>query len=266
MNQTKIKTLVTAFIMSVAMTATAQTAGLSQTDSKTETANPKQKKAFTMSRLYMGWTVGEWTGKDFKDGKFSSDGMEGYAKNKPLYSFHIEGVTDFYFSKNLYAGYGLGYSRTGFKREETFGSGQSWNDEGANYDGKTSTTVTLHKIVLPFHFGGYYKFNPKLKIYAEAGPYLSYTIKGKAKENGYLTTHEDIHSGEKEYINEKDHLGEGKLAGYRRFTFGLSAAAGVSFHGFLFQFTYQRGLSKAIKGTKQYEQNLMFSLGFETKI
>lgn len=266
MNQTKIKTLVTAFIMSVAMTATAQTAGLSQTDSKTETANPKQKKAFTMSKWYMGWTVGEWTGKDFKDGKFSTDGMEGYAKNKPLYSFHIDWITDYYFSKNLYAGYGLGYKRTGFKREETISSGQSWNDEGANYEGKTSTKVTLHKIELPIHFGGYYNLSPKLKIYAEAGPYLSYTIKGKAKENGYLTTHEDIHSGEKEYINEKDHLGEGKLAGYRRFTFGLSAAAGVSFYGLLFQFTYQRGLSKTIKYTKQYEQNLMFSLGLERKI
>ena len=54
MNQTKIKTLATAFIMSVAMTATAQTAGLSQTDNKAETANPKQNKTFKMSKLYMG--------------------------------------------------------------------------------------------------------------------------------------------------------------------------------------------------------------------
>lgn len=265
MNQTKIKTLATAVIMSVAMTATAQTGEAVQTDNFTEKSNSKSFKSYMMNKLYAGWTVGGWTGKDFKDGSFSSDGAEGNVKNKNLSSFHITGVTDFYFNKFLYYGVGLGYNRTGYKQEQRISSGRYWNDDGANYEGETNTTVTLHKIELPTHIGGYYYITPKIKIFAEAGPYISYTISGKAKRSGYLTTHEDIHSGEKEYINEKDHLGEGCLNGYRRFGYGLSAAAGVSCYGLMFQFTYQRGLSKTIKDSKQYEQNLMFSIGFDIK-
>lgn len=264
MKNIKNRILAAAFIMLASVTAVAHETELQKEEKQPETVKPK--KSFQKHKVYAGWTVGGWTGADFKDGVISSENMEGVINNKTISSFHIGEVNDFYFSKNLYAGCAFEYNRTGYKQKMNITSGKYWNDEAANYEGNTTTTVTLNKLSIPVHFGAYYNITPKLKLFAEAGPYVSYTIAGRSKTEGYLITHEDIHSGEKQEISEKDHVGKGYLDTYRRFGFGASAAAGISFHGFLFQFTYQRGLSKTMRDSKQYEQNFMFSLGYEINV
>ena len=66
-----------------------------------------------------------------------------------------------------------------------------------------------------------------------------------------------------EHINEKEKIGKGSLKNFQKFGYGLSATVGTSFNNIILQFTYQRGLNKTIKKKKQYEQNMLLSLGYE---
>lgn len=214
-------------------------------------------------KIIAGLTLAQWTGKDFKDGNFSDDNGERKINNKPLYSFHIGAVADYNFTESLYAGMGLIFNRTGYKQDGANNSGKYWNDEGANYEGENKAEMTTNRIEIPLHIGGMYNISDGTCIFLEAGPYLSYAISGESKNKGYFTTHEDIHSGETEYFNKKEKIGKGSLKDYQKFEYGLSATAGLSYNHFLFQFTFQRGLSKLMKKKKMYEQNLMFSIGYK---
>lgn len=62
---------------------------------------------------------------------------------------------------------------------------------------------------------------------------------------------------------EKEKLDEGSLKDYNKFGYGLSVTAGISFKHFILQCTYQRELNKTIKKKKEYEQNILLSLGYE---
>lgn len=206
-----------------------------------------------------GVTVGTWTGKDFKDGNTE----QGSLKNKALYQFHFGVVADYALLKNLYLGTGLFFNQNGYKQELLMTSGQYWDDEGANYDGRQTIKMTTNEIEVPIHIGGAYDASSDVRLFAEVGPYLSYAISGSKKTTGFFTDYDDIHSSETDYINEKEKIGKGSLKDYQKFGYGLSATAGISVNKIVFQFTFQRELSKAIKKTKKYEQNMLLSVGYE---
>lgn len=210
-----------------------------------------------------GVTIGTWTGKDFKEGNTDSDYGQTSSKNKALYQFHLGVVADYALSKNLYAGAGVIFNQNGYKQELLMTSGQYWDDEGANYDGKQTVKMTTNNIEVPIHVGGMYNVSSNVGIFVEAGPYLSYAISGSKKRTGSFTEYDDIHSSATEHIDEKDNIGKGSLKNYQKFGYGLSATAGICVNKIIFQFTFQRELSKAIKKTKQYEQNMLLSVGYE---
>lgn len=213
-------------------------------------------------KVFAGITVGQWTGKDFKDGNIDKQGELFETKCKSSYGFHLGANIDYLLTKRIYAGIGLMFNQTGYKKDIEASSGEYWNDEGANYESKKTKHMTTNKFDIPIHIGGTFDITPSTKIYLEAGPLISYAISGQNKTTGYMTIHEDIHSGETEHYNEKVKLGKGELKQYQKVGYGLSATAGVSIDNIFLQFTYQRSLSKTIKKTKQYEQNLLLSIGY----
>ena len=214
-------------------------------------------------RVIAGLTSGSWTGKDFKDGEIDTDYGRASAKNKAIYQFHAGLIADYVFSKNVYGGLGIVFNQSGYKQDCLMTSGQYWDDEGGNYDGEQTVKMTTNKFDIPIHIGGMYNLSSDTKMFLEAGPYLSYTISGNKKRTGTFTEYDDIHSSETEPINEKDKIGKGSLKDFQKFGYGLSATIGASFNRIILQFTYQRGLNKTIKKKKQYEQNMLLSLGYE---
>ena len=210
-----------------------------------------------------GVTVGTWTGNDFKDGSTESDYGQASTENKAMYQIHLGVVFDYLLSENLYAGTGVFFNQNGYKQESLMTSGQYWDDEGANYDGKQTVKMTTNNIEVPIHIGGMYNMSSNLGLFVEVGPYFSYAVSGSKKRTGSFTEYDDIHSSATDHINEKEDIGKGSLKDFQRFGYGLSATAGISVNKFIFQFTYQRELSKAIKKTKQYEQNILLSIGYD---
>lgn len=210
-----------------------------------------------------GLTSGSWTGKNFKDGDADTEYGQATVKNKATYQFHVGLIADYVFSKNVYAGLGIVFNQSGYKQDCIMTSGQYWDDEGANYDMEQNVKMTTNKFDIPIHIGGFYNLSSETRLFLEAGPYMSYVISGNKKLTGSFTEYEDIHSSATEHVNEKEKIGEGSLKDFQRFGYGLSATAGISFNKIILQFTYQRGLNKMIKKTKQYEQNMLLSLGYE---
>ena len=255
--------------------ATAQQEGQKNTTSLTSLNKPqsenKHQTTHTMSygknlwklRVIAGLTSGSWTGKDFKDGDIDTDYGRASAKNKATYQFHAGLIADYVFSKNVYAGLGIVFNQSGYKQDCLMTSGQYWDEDGANYDGEQIVKMTTNKFDIPIHIGGIYNLSSDTRLFLEVGPYFSYTISGNKKRTGYSTEYKDIHSSETEPINEKEKIGKGSLKDFQKIGYGLSATAGISFNNIILQFTYQRGLNKMIKKTKQYEQNMLLSLGYD---
>ena len=213
-------------------------------------------------KVFAGDTAGQWTGKDFNGDGVDEGNENGNVKNKAAFGFHIGANADYMFDKNFYAGAGLMFNRTGYKKDVSISSGKYWDDEGANYEGEETITMSTNKLELPIHVGGTFYIGSNSNLFIEAGPVLSYALSGSRKTKGYTTIHEDIHSGETERIDEKVSIGDGALKDYQKFGYGIAATAGFSNNGISLQLTYQRGLSKTIKYTKQYEQNFLLSIGY----
>ena len=80
------------------------------------------------------------------------------------------------------------------------------------------------------------------------------------KVTGTLEDWEDIHSSTVEHLDEKVKIDD--IDGYRKLGYGVQIGVGYRKGNLLYGFTYQRGLSKLVDGKKIYEQNLLFSLGY----
>ncbi len=236
----------------------------SQSENNQQTAHTtSSSKDLWKLRVIAGLTSSSWTGKDFKDGEIDTDNRRAYAKNKAIYQFHAGLIADYVFSKNVYAGLGIVFNQSGYKQDYLITSGQYWDDEGGNYDGEQAVKMTTNKFDIPIHIGGMYNLSSDTRLFLEVGPYFSYAISGNKKRTGSFTEYDDIHSSETEHINEKEKIGKGSLKDFQKFGYGLSATAGISFNKIILQFTYQRGLNKMIKKEKQYEKNMLLSLGYE---
>lgn len=213
-------------------------------------------------KVFAGVTCGQWIGKDYNEEQINEDDECYAVKCKSLFSFHVGVNLDYFFTKNFYAGLGFMFNQTGYKKEQNMNSGKYWNDDGGNYERQETTKMTVNKFTLPIHIGGVLKVAHGIELFLEAGPQFSYVLSGNKKTTGYLTTHEDIHSSEIYPINEKVNIGDSELKDYTKFGYGISATSGVLLNDVCLQFSFERGLSKTIKKTKQYEQNLLLSVGY----
>ena len=229
------------------------------------TKTSRREKSNLNIKAIAGVTFGTWVGKDFKDGKVTdyNEYSSTETKNKANYQFHIGAITDYYFTKNLYTGLGIVFNKTGYKQSAFATSGQYWVDEGGNYDMSENVTMSVSKLDIPIHIGGTYNISQDSRLFIEVGPYLSFALNGSKKRKGERIYYEDIHSSSTEHISEKEKLDEGSLKDYNKFGYGLSVTAGISFKNFILQCTYQRELNKTIKKKKEYEQNILLSLGYE---
>ena len=70
----------------------------------------------------------------------------------------------------------------------------------------------------------------------------------------------DIHYRETEYIDESTNIGD--IDGYKPFGIGIGIGIGVEYQSLSFTGTYQRGLTKLLKGSNIYEQNILVTLGY----
>lgn len=99
-------------------------------------------------------------------------------------------------------------------------------------------------------------FNIKLKV----GPYLTYALSGKLKEEGYWTEYEDIHSSATEHINKETKISD--MNGFKNFGYGVHAGISTNYKQFILSASYQRAFSKVFDDAKSYEQNILVSIGY----
>lgn len=129
-----------------------------------------------------------------------------------------------------------------------------WQDNGLNYEKDQSTKMRTYNLELPIFIGaqmGEYFF--------KVGPYFSYALSGERKITGEYTFHEDTHSSATDFLDDKTKISD--MDNFNRFGIGLGASIGCRVEHFTMGFTYQRGLSKIFDNRKEYEQNILFSLG-----
>lgn len=197
--------------------------------------------------LYIGVSMNNFEGDDVKN----SDMKIGFNA----------GITARYYLVNkLFLEGSLGLCTKGYKSVNESSSGSYWDDEGPNYDGSISQKYTSYNLELPILIG--YKlavdddFNIKLRV----GPYLTYALFGKLKEEGYFTEYEDIHSSATENINKETKISD--MDGFNNFGYGIHAGISTDYKQFILSASYQRAFSKVFNKDKAYEQNILISLGY----
>lgn len=197
--------------------------------------------------LYVGVSMNNFTGDDIKN----SDMKVGFNA----------GVTARYYVVNdLFLEGSLGISTKGYKSDSESSSGSYWDDEGPNYDGSISTKYTSYNLDLPILVGYKLAVNDDFNIKLKVGPYLTYALFGKLKEEGYWTGYEDIHSSSTEYINKETKIGD--MDGFKNFGYGIHAGISADYKQFIFSASYQRAFSKVFDDAKAYEQNILISFGY----
>lgn len=198
--------------------------------------------------VFAGVSMNNFTGDDIK----GSDMKTG---------FNVGFTARYYFVKNLFLEGSLGVASKGYKSHSEVSSGQYWDDYGPNYDGELSTNYTSYNLDLPvllgYRISASESFNIKLKV----GPYFTYALSGKKKDEGYMITYPDIHSSEKEYINKETKIGD--MKNFKSFGCGIHAGVSVNIKKVVLTASYQRGLSKVFDKDKSYEQNVLISLGYK---
>lgn len=174
--------------------------------------------------------------------------------------FHAGFTARYFFVKDFFLEGALGIATKGYKSSKVMSSGQYWDDEGANYDGSISVKYTSYNVDLPILVGYKFSLNDDLNFKIKVGPYLTYAISGKETEEGYMITYPDIHSSEKEYINEETKIGD--MDGFNNFGYGIHAGISADYKQFILSASYQRAFSKVFDDAKAYEQNILISLGY----
>lgn len=197
--------------------------------------------------LYIGVSMNKFTGDDIKN----SDMKVGFNA----------GVTARYYVVNdLFLEGSLGISTKGYKSDNKSSSGLYWDDEGPNYDGSISAKYTSYNLDLPILVGYKLTVNEDFNVKLKVGPYLTYALSGKLKEEGYWTEYEDIHSSATEHINKETKISE--MNDFKNFGYGIHAGISADYKQFILSASYQRAFSKVFDDAKAYEQNILISLGY----
>lgn len=201
--------------------------------------NPKFEK-----EVFVGLSMNNFTG-DIENTKIKM-------------GFHAGFTARYYFIENIFLESSLGVATKGYKSDITNSSGKYWDDEGENYDIEGSAKYTSYNIDLPILVGYKFNLNDELNIKFKAGPYLTYALSGKLKEEGSITIYPDIHSSETEHYS--DELKIGDIDGFKNFGYGLHAGISADYKQFILSASYQHAFSEIVDGAK--EQNILVSLGY----
>lgn len=197
--------------------------------------------------LYVGISMNNFTGDDIEN----SDMKVGFNA----------GVTArYYVVNNLFLEGSLGISTKGYKSDSESSSGSYWDDEGPNYDGFISTKYTSYNLDLPILVGCRLAVSNDFNIKLKVGPYLTYALSGKLKEEGYWTEYEDIHSSATEHIHKETKIRD--MDGFKNFGYGIHVGVSTDYKHFVLSASYQRAFSKTFDDAKSYEQNILISIGY----
>ena len=189
--------------------------------------------------------------------KYINSDEEGCSNNT---GFHLSVIRHNYISEKIFYEIGLGLFTKGYKEDVSESSGSAWDDYGPNYDYNLHNEMRTYNIELPFYVGYDWVLSSDGALYLKGGGYLTYALFGEKKVTGTLEDWEDIHSSTVEHLDEKIKIDD--IDGYRKLGYGVQIGVGYRKGNLLYGFTYQRGLSKLVDGKKIYEQNLLFSLGY----
>lgn len=197
---------------------------------------------------YFGVSMNNFTGNDNKDYKINV-------------GFNAGITVRYYLAYDLFIEGSFGISTKGYKVGTKNSSGTNWDDEGPNYDSSISTKYTSYNLDLPILVGYKLIVSDKVNIKLKVGPYLTYALSGKLKENGYMTIYPDIHSSEREHINKETKIGD--MDSFKNFGYGIHAGISVNYKKLFLSSSYQRAFSKVFDDKKSYEQNILISFGFK---
>lgn len=192
--------------------------------------------------IMAGYSMNNYTGKDAKDYDINS-------------GFHVGVFSGCNISSYFFLEAGLVLATKGYKNEITESSGEYWQDDDANYDANLTVKMKTYNLEMPIYCG--LKFN---EFFIKAGPYINYAISGKKTTKGTNTFYEDIHSSETESVNLSQKIKD--MKNYNYFNYGVVASIGYMSNNIIVSGSFQRGFGKIFKKSKQYEQNIMFSIGY----
>lgn len=217
------------------------------TNSSNNTGFSKDDHTKFEKELYIGVSMNNFIGDDIKDSDMKVGFNAGFAAR-------------YYVINDLFLEGSLGISTKGYKSENKSSSGYYWDDEGLNYDGFISKKYTSYNLDLPIMVGYKLTVNDDFNIKLKVGPYLTYALSGKLKEEGYWTEYEDIHSSATEHINKETTISD--MKGFKNFGYGIHAGISADYKQFILSASYQRAFSKVFDDAKAYEQNILISLGY----
>ena len=144
---------------------------------------------------------------------------------------------------------GLFYTMRGAKYKE------SENEEGYKY--KYTEKIASHYFQIPVYWSYKYDFG-SVAVSAFTGPYIAVGLGGKVKEK-----YEEEYNGEKEKGSEKyDLFGKDKddSRNFKRFDFGWSLGAGVTFDRIYVGLQYDFGFINMVREGDAHPKNRNFSL------
>lgn len=199
------------------------------------------------SGIYAGATLNTYTGDDMSDVDMKV-------------GFNVGITGRYFFYKNLFGELSLGVATKGYKQTSNTSSGQYWDDEGANYDSETKTDMTTYNLDIPLYVGYRFNIGNNSGLSIKVGPYITYTLAGQRKTSGYVITYPDIHSSEKEYINQEKKIGD--IDDFKKFGVGIGCGLSYNYKNYGITATYQRGLTKIYKDRDVFEQNISLSISY----
>ena len=216
--------------------------------SETVSLEDESRKGTLERELYAGLSLNSWSGNDAKNSKNNV-------------GFHVGLLQRYFLLEEIFLEAGISFATKGYKTDENLSSGQYWDDEGANYDIDYHYKMQTYNLEIPINVGYSSVWSSALSVHIKGGAYVTYALSGKQKVTGTETFYDDIHSSETGKINKETKIAD--IDGYKKFGYGVQAGVGFKYDNYSFNFVYQRGLSKLVKDQKAYEQNLLFSIGYE---
>lgn len=199
------------------------------------------------TEISAGLSLNNFVGKDADDYKYKLGFNAGFTAR-------------YYFSGDYFLEGALNVATKGYKLNEYESSGPYWDDEGYNYEQEITTKYNSYNLDLPILIGYRIKLDDDLNFKVKVGPYLTYVLSGKKNIKGYHSHSPDIHSSEKEYIDEEVKIGD--MSDFKKFGYGVTAAVSADFEQLVLTLSYQRAFSKVFGDAKKYEQNFLISLGY----
>ncbi|KGL49986.1 membrane protein [Porphyromonas gulae] len=178
----------------------------------------------------------------FSAGDYKVESVADFA-TKSIVGYRFSGGIEAPIGYGLYVNPGIAFHSKGMKT--------NFGEVGSAALGLSSLKAQMHYIEIPVHLGYRLSLLNLVSVAVQAGPYLSYAIKGDGtaiRKDGQETTF-DIY---KEGLNE--------MMKAKRFDVGLGAAAMVGYSNFYLLIGADFGLINTVKDIKPKAENLEATL------